>query len=113
MEPLSVLLIDNEVELVSTLTERLGYRGVNAEFLTNGKDAIARLREKRYDVVVLDLKMPGIGGIEVMEMTPAISVSSDEINSGEVEVDGYEEIMLTIGNTGNADLTVSHIALQQ
>lgn len=68
MESFSVLLIDDEEELVSTLKERLGYRGVIAEFLTNGSDAIKRLKEKRFDVIVLDLKMPGIGGIEVMEI---------------------------------------------
>lgn len=66
MAPLRVLLIDDEEELVSTLEERLMLRGIEVEGVTNGADAIGRVREKKFDVVVLDVKMPGIGGLEVM-----------------------------------------------
>ena len=66
MAPLRVLLIDDEEELVSTLAERLKLRGIEVEGVTSGADAIERVQEKKFDVVVLDMKMPGIGGLEVM-----------------------------------------------
>ena len=66
MAPLRVLLIDDEEELVSTLVERLKLRGIEVEGVTSGADAFGRVREKKFDVVVLDMKMPGMGGLEVM-----------------------------------------------
>ena len=66
MAPLRVLLIDDEEELVSTLVERLKLRGIEGEGGTSGADAFGRVQEKKFDVVVLDMKMPGLGGLEVM-----------------------------------------------
>jgi DNA-binding NtrC family response regulator len=66
MAPLRVLLIDDEEELVSTLAERLKLRGIAVEGVTSGADAFGHFQEKKFDVVVLDMKMPGIGGLEVM-----------------------------------------------
>jgi DNA-binding NtrC family response regulator len=60
------LLIDDEEELVLTLVERLMLRGFEVEGVTSGADAFGRVQEKKFDVVVLDMKMPGIGGLEVM-----------------------------------------------
>ncbi|MDP8206625.1 MAG: response regulator [Candidatus Electryonea clarkiae] len=68
MSKLKVLLIDDEVELVSTLVERLAIRGIDAEFVTTGHDALERMSEAVFNVVVLDLKMPGLGGLEVMQV---------------------------------------------
>ena len=66
MAPLRVLLIDDEEELVVTLAERMMLRGIEVEGVTSGADAIGRVQEKKFDVVVLDMKMPGLGGLEVM-----------------------------------------------
>lgn len=66
MNKFTVLLVDDEEELVSTLKERLHYRGIEAEFLTNGFETINRLRAGHFDVLVLDLKMPGMSGLEVV-----------------------------------------------
>jgi len=63
-----VLFIDDEEELVTTLVERLEYRGVDADFALSGSEAIEKMRESAYDVVVLDLKMPGMSGAEVMKI---------------------------------------------
>jgi two-component system OmpR family response regulator len=68
MEPRKVLLIDDEEELVATLVERLLWRGIEAEAVTSGQAALARMREGGFDVVVADIKMPGLGGREVMEI---------------------------------------------
>ena len=63
-----VLLVDDEEELVATLQERLSYRDIDADFSLTGADAIQKMREKRYDIVILDLKLPGISGIETMRV---------------------------------------------
>jgi DNA-binding NtrC family response regulator len=64
---LKVLLVDDEEELVSALAERLGYRGIDTQYALNGPDALRMIREERIDVVVLDLKLPGMSGVEVHE----------------------------------------------
>ncbi len=65
MEQLRVLLVDDEPELVYTVAERLTLRGIEAVALTNGDDALKLLEKKEFDVVVLDVKMPGIDGIDL------------------------------------------------
>jgi len=66
MDEYRVLFIDDEEELVSALAERLEYRGVEADYSLNGTDALKKLTEKKYDVVVLDLKLPGMSGSVVL-----------------------------------------------
>ncbi|MEW6264906.1 MAG: response regulator [Thermodesulfobacteriota bacterium] len=66
-----ILLVDDEEEFVTTLAERLTIRGVEAEFALSGQEALAKAEEKDYDLVVVDIKMPGIGGAEVMRRLEA------------------------------------------
>lgn len=67
MDKISVLLVDDEEELVFTLAERLVYRGYDAEGVLSGAEAISRTDERSFDVIVIDVKMPGMNGIEVMK----------------------------------------------
>jgi DNA-binding response OmpR family regulator len=64
---LRVLLVDDENEMASALAERLSLRGIEADWVTSGEDAVTRVTGKKYDVVVLDVKMPGMSGLETME----------------------------------------------
>lgn len=66
MEALKVLFVDDETELVSAVVERLQLRGISADGETGGAAALERISHARYDVVVLDVKMPGIGGLDVV-----------------------------------------------
>jgi len=63
-----VLLIDDEKELVSTLAERLSFRGIEADWVCSAKDALRKIDEKHYQIAVVDIKMPQIGGIELKRM---------------------------------------------
>jgi len=68
MRPESVLLVDDEVIFVETLAERMQARGLDVEYVTNGEDAVQMVRKRSYDAVVLDLAMPGLDGIETLEL---------------------------------------------
>jgi DNA-binding response OmpR family regulator len=66
MAPLKVLLVDDEEEFVKALAERLEIRGIHAEVAFNGEQGLQAVRVSSPDVMVLDLKMPGIDGLEVL-----------------------------------------------
>lgn len=61
-----VLLVDDEEEFVSALSERLTLRGIEVDSALNGEEALAKLVEKDFEVVILDVMMPGLGGLEVL-----------------------------------------------
>ncbi len=65
-KPYSVLLIDDEAELVYTLAERLQLRGIETVAETHGDAALRILAEREFDIVVVDVKMPGINGIDLL-----------------------------------------------
>jgi two-component system, OmpR family, response regulator len=67
MEGWRVLLVDDEVEFVSTLAERLALRGIPARTAFDGNEALRLIDEEVVQVVVLDLMMPGMGGKEVLQ----------------------------------------------
>lgn len=65
---MNILLVDDEEELVSTLAERLGFRGIEARWATSAEQAMEKIAAHHFDVAVLDVKMPRISGLELMDM---------------------------------------------
>ncbi len=76
--PSRVLLVDDEREFVQTLSERLLLRDMGSAVAFDGESALEMLREDEPEVMILDLKMPGIDGMEVLrrvkETQPEIEV---------------------------------------
>ena len=66
MTPCRVLLVDDEVDFVRTVAKRLKRHELSVEAAHNGEDALRHLADNPTDVVVLDMKMPGMDGIEVL-----------------------------------------------
>ena len=64
---MKILLVDDEKEFVTALAERFSLRGIDADWVTRGKDAIKLARVKHYDVIVIDVRMPETSGLDVME----------------------------------------------
>jgi len=62
----SVLLVDDEEEFVKALAERLELRGYDVGLAFNGEQALGKLQDQKYNLMVLDLKMPGMDGMEVL-----------------------------------------------
>lgn len=90
MEPVSVLVVDDEVEFLETLVKRLRKRKLTVNGVNDGQKAMDFLKEASVDIVVLDVKMPGMSGLDVLR----------EIKKG---YGGVEVIMLT----GHANMEVA------
>lgn len=61
-----VLIVDDEKEFVQALSERLSIRDYNVTMVLSGEDAIVKLKEYNFDVVILDVAMPGLSGIDTL-----------------------------------------------
>jgi DNA-binding NtrC family response regulator len=64
---INVLLVDDEEEFVNALAERMEMRDVGSEVALDGQQALDMVKESSPDVMVLDLRMPGMDGLEVLE----------------------------------------------
>jgi DNA-binding NtrC family response regulator len=62
-----VLLVDDEEKFLDVLSQRLGTRGIDAETSTSGEEALVKIKNRNFDAIVLDVMMPGIGGIETLK----------------------------------------------
>ena len=85
MENFRVLLVDDEEEFVTALVERLSIRDIYAEGASTGEEAISKISGKEFNVVLLDVKMPGMSGLDVMDKIRNISPSTKIIL-----ITGYE-----------------------
>jgi diguanylate cyclase (GGDEF)-like protein/PAS domain S-box-containing protein len=112
-----LLLVDDEPRLLASLYELLRDRGFDLTTAGSGSEAIAHLSRSRFDLVLLDLRLPDIGGHEIMDCMNARGVDAHVIvMSGEVGIDAAigalkrgaydylrkpysrEELMKTVGN---------------
>jgi DNA-binding NtrC family response regulator len=66
MESFHVLLVDDEVDFLDTVVKRIQKRNVNATGVNSGEEALAFLEKSPVDVVVLDVRMRGMDGIETL-----------------------------------------------
>ncbi len=96
MNKLNILIIDDEVEFASTLVERFSLRGIEARSANRGVEALALVEACVPDVVILDLKMPDLSGLEVMSRIKGIDPSIEIIiltghGSTTAGIDGMEQ----------------------
>jgi len=73
-----MLLVDDEDDFRTTLANRLKLRKIDVTDAASGNEAIELVRQKSFDVAVIDVKMPGIDGIETLkqikQLQPAIEI---------------------------------------
>lgn len=76
--PIRVLVVDDEVDFATALAARLRRRGFAADAVFSGEDGARRAEAGQADVLILDLKMPGMDGLEtlrrVRRAAPAVRV---------------------------------------
>ncbi len=90
--PARVLLVDDEREFVQTLSERLQLREIDSMIAYDGESAMDMVQENAPEVMVLDLQMPGIDGIEVLK----------RVKAGNQEI----EVVILTGHGTDADRDV-------
>jgi len=73
MENIRVLLVDDEDDFRTTLANRLRKRKLEVAEAESGRAAINLLKQGTFDVVVLDVRMPGMDGIETLKQIKTIS----------------------------------------
>ena len=71
MKKLSVLLVDDEIEFVTTLAERLSLRGITVRTAVSGEEALRMIEAEQPQAVVLDVRMPDISGMVVLQQIKA------------------------------------------
>ncbi|WP_028318258.1 response regulator [Desulfobulbus elongatus] len=78
MDTLRVLIVDDEDDFRETIVKRLNARKIQAEGAASGVRALEILKDKDFDVIVLDVKMPDMDGIETLrhikKLKPEIEV---------------------------------------
>ncbi|MBF0572580.1 MAG: response regulator [Desulfamplus sp.] len=67
LEPIELLLVDDEEGFVQVLSKRLSKRNINVTTSLSGDGAIQHCRRKKFDIMLLDLKMEFMDGIEVLK----------------------------------------------
>jgi DNA-binding response OmpR family regulator len=65
-------MIDDEVDLLTALTLALRHEGYRVDPVSDGKTALARLAETRYDLILCDVRIPGLDGPEIFRQAKAI-----------------------------------------
>lgn len=68
-----ILIIDDEKAIRKTLSEILSYEGYKIDDAENGEEGLKKIKEKSYDVILCDIKMPKVDGLEFLEKAKEIS----------------------------------------
>lgn len=74
-----ILLVDDEEEFVQALSERLTIRNYDVTTSLRGEDAIVKVKDHDFDVVILDVAMPGMNGIETLRQIKGIKPLTEVI----------------------------------
>jgi len=72
MKGRSVLIVDDEKNILFTLSQSLETLRLETDTAANGEEALAKLKEKNFSLILLDLRMPGIDGMEVLRQVRQI-----------------------------------------
>ena len=93
--PINILIVDDEEDFVEILCLRLQDQGHNVKGVHDGQACLQALQEEEFDVVILDVKMPGMDGIETLHEIKRLAPIAEVIlltghGSIETAVDGMK-----------------------
>jgi len=105
-----ILLVDDEERFRQTLAKRLQLEGYEVNTCTGGQEALADLHGHVYDIVILDLRMPGMDGLTALkgikELAPEVEVI---MLTGHASVDVAVEIM----QAGGAEYLLKPVSTEE
>src|SRR3954468_21908502 len=93
-----VLIVDDDPGLRLALSKALARKGVDVIDVAGGEAALEPLKSGSVDVCVLDLRMPGMGGLEVLRRTPHRKVPVVVLTGHGTVPDAVEAMRLGAGN---------------
>ena len=96
IKQIRLLLVDDEQDFRNTLAKRLSKRGITALQAASGNECLKLLADHPVDVVVMDVKMPGISGLEVLHKIREMAIPTEVIllTGHSATQDGVEGIKL-------------------
>ncbi len=107
-----ILIVDDDPDILLSLQNRVGFMGHEPLTATNGKDALRLIGEEDPDLVLLDLKIPDITGIEVLKQVGAASVPSRPQNEETTQTTPYITPLIVILTAyGTIELAVQAMQL--
>lgn len=65
---IKLLIVDDDEKLLNTMSERFGLKDFDVSTASDGKQAIKAAKKGKFDVAILDMKMPGMDGMEVLRI---------------------------------------------
>ncbi len=65
---IKLLIVDDEEDFLKSIAERLGMRDFDVTTATEGKIAVKAAKKGKFDVAILDMKMPGMDGMELLQI---------------------------------------------
>ena len=105
-----LLLVDDEEDFILPLAERLRLRNYDTRVATSGEAALSEIQKERPDIVLLDLRMPVMGGLEVLEKIKTKDTAIDVIMlTGQLDDQSVEEGL----KAGATDYIVKPIDIEE
>lgn len=90
----TILVVDDEASIRRTLREILEYEDYEVEEAVDGEEALTALRDNTYDLVILDIKMPKVDGMEVLE-----TIAEEEYEVPVLMISGHGTIETAVEST--------------
>lgn len=78
-EPIKILIIDDEQGILDLLSFELRSRGYEVVAVTNGQEGLEKIKKENFNIVISDVKMPKINGLQVLEIIKKINPSIEVI----------------------------------
>ncbi len=75
--PFKILVIEDEKDIVELITYNLGKNGFLVDYAYNGEEGLKKIRTTKYDLILLDIMLPGIGGFELCKLLKEDPESSE------------------------------------
>ena len=86
-QKLSILIVDDEQVVRDSLVHWFGEEGYEVESAGNATDALSKLAAREFDLVIADIRMPGMDGMELLE-----KIKSEQLDTSVILMTGYASV---------------------